>query len=104
MTAPSSRLVYHYCVQDPPEAIRLSGDAGEAAPCVQWGRLLPPHIRSMSPQPAKDINWSHVRRIRGHLGHFKGLSVLIVSGSPIIGAFEFRTRVDPGTHRRSLSG
>jgi len=27
----------------------------------------------MSPHPADKINWSHVRRIRSHLGHFKGL-------------------------------
>lgn len=33
----------------------------------------------MSPQPATTINWSHVRRIRGHLGHFKGLYALAFS-------------------------
>ena len=40
----------------------------------------------------------HLRRCRtiAHslVGEHKGLSVLIISGSPIIGAFEFRTRVD----------
>ncbi len=40
----------------------------------------------------------HLRRCRA-IAHalverFKGLHVLIVSGSPIAGAFEFRTRVD----------
>jgi predicted glycosyltransferase len=40
----------------------------------------------------------HLRRCRtvGHaiVGHRKGVSVLILSGSPIIGSFDFRTRVD----------
>ena len=40
----------------------------------------------------------HLRRCRalGHaiVGHRSGVAVLILSGSPIIGSFEFRTRVD----------
>jgi predicted glycosyltransferase len=40
----------------------------------------------------------HLRRCRAiaHelVGRFKGLSVLILSGSPVIGSFEFRARVD----------
>ncbi len=40
----------------------------------------------------------HLRRCRAiaHslVGHFKGLSVLILSGSPIIGSFDFKARVD----------
>lgn len=44
------------------------------------------------------LGLGHLRRCRtiaqSLVGQYKGLSVLIVSGSPIIGAFEFRTRVD----------
>ena len=40
----------------------------------------------------------HLRRCRSiaHslVGHYKGVSVLILSGSPIIGSFDFRARVD----------
>ncbi|HJO71825.1 MAG TPA: hypothetical protein QGG32_03095, partial [Rhodospirillales bacterium] len=40
----------------------------------------------------------HLRRCRtiAHalVEQFKGLSVLILSGSPILGSFDFRTRVD----------
>ncbi len=40
----------------------------------------------------------HLRRCRtiAHalVEHFKGLHVLIISGSPIAGAFDFRARVD----------
>ena len=40
----------------------------------------------------------HLRRCRAiaHelVGRFKGISVLILSGSPVIGSFEFRARVD----------
>ena len=40
----------------------------------------------------------HLRRCRSiaHslVGHYKGLSVLILSGSPIIGSFDFKARVD----------
>ncbi len=40
----------------------------------------------------------HLRRCRAiaHelVGRFKGISVLILSGSPVIGGFEFRARVD----------
>lgn len=44
------------------------------------------------------LGLGHLRRCRTIaqylVGNYKGLSVLIVSGSPIIGAFEFRARVD----------
>ncbi len=44
------------------------------------------------------LGLGHLRRCRtiaqSLVGEYKGLSVLIVSGSPIIGAYEFRTRVD----------
>ena len=44
------------------------------------------------------LGLGHLRRCRtiaqSLVARYKGLSILIVSGSPIIGAFEFRARVD----------
>jgi predicted glycosyltransferase len=69
------------------------GEAAEAAPVTERFRNARVLMYSHD-----TFGLGHLRRCRtiAHalVERFKGLHVLIVSGSPIVGAFEFRTRVD----------